>query len=380
MMAHTTGEQAEGGPAGNEAPKRDEAPRKPRWTRRFFLTTLGMLGLGGGSVAAFGHKFSVPGYKGPISDHFNGSEFFNPGSSGASGFTDLIRWMTNRQPGYWPEYVHVDPAPPQQQRVEDLRITFVNHSTMLIQMNGLNVLTDPVWSERISPVNWVGPKRHRPVGIRFEDLPPIDLILLSHNHYDHLDAPTMIRLAETHKSRLYTTLGNNAYLETIGIHKAVDMDWWDEVSLGGGFTLTCVPAWHFSNRGLFDRNTTLWGGFVLQGPGGTVYFAGDTGFGPFFHDIARKFPEIRLALLPIGAYRPRWFMSPVHMGPDEAVETHLILKPHRSVGIHFGTFAQADDGDTEPVELLNETLDRKGIARDRFRALANGESWDIDRA
>ena len=160
---------------------------------------------------------------------------------------------------------------------------------------------------------------------------------------------------------------------------AVDMDWWDGAALGNGMHLTCVPAQHFANRGMFDRDTTLWCGFMLEGEAGQVYFAGDSGDGAHFDEIARRFTSIRLALLPIGAYRPRWFMAPVHMGPDDAVEVHRRLGAHWSMGIHFGTFAQADDGEEEPVELLNETLDKLGIPREKFRALANGESWGVGR-
>lgn len=354
-----------------------EQALKSPWKRRTVLSALGLLGVGGGAIAALGYSYSVPPYRGPVSDHFDGDKFFNPGAPPQRGLIDVLRWMTNREMGMWPEFTPADPGPPPPKRVDDLRVTFVNHSSVLIQMNGLNILTDPVWSERISPVAWVGPKRHCPVGIRFEDLPPIDVILLTHNHYDHLDAPTMRRLARDHRPRIYTALGNTAFLETIGVGNAHDMDWWDQTDLGNGIRLTCTPAQHFANRGLFDRDTTLWCGFMLEGTAGQIYFAGDTGVGPHFDRIADRFTAIRLALLPIGAYRPRWFMSPVHMGPDDAVLVHKRLNAAASMGIHFGTFAQADDGEEEPVELLNESLDNEGIPRERFRALKNGEGWDI---
>ncbi|MDB5035775.1 MAG: hypothetical protein JWQ98_3016 [Chlorobi bacterium] len=350
-----------------------------KWKRRTFLGALGAVGVFGGAVTSFGYKFSVAPYRGPVSDHFNGEKFFNPGGEGPHGLVDLMKWILNRDIGPWKEFTDAPPGAPPPKRVAkgDLRVTFVNHSSVLIQMDGINILTDPVWSERISPVSFTGPRRHRPVGIRFQDLPPIDIILLSHNHYDHLDAPTMTRLAATHRPRVYTALGNSAFLNTIDVPNATDMDWWDAIDLGGGMRLTCMPARHFSNRGTFDRDTTLWCGFMLEGPAGQVYFAGDSGTGPHFEEIGRRFPSIRLALLPIGAYRPRWFMSPVHMGPDDAVRVHRTLKASRSMGIHFGTFAQADDGETEPVELMNATLDTLGIPRDRFRALENGEGWDV---
>jgi len=329
-------------------------------------------------VAGFGYKFSVPPYRGATSDHFDGKTFFNPGGKETGGFGSLLKWIANRDEAPWPEFAPVVPGPPPPRRVDDLRVTFVNHSTVLIQTGGMNILTDPVWSERASPVSWAGPKRHRPPGLRFEELPPIDLILLSHNHYDHLDVDTLGRLARDHAPRIYTPLGNTAYLDSIGVADSHDMDWWDAIDIGHGIRLTCLPAWHFSSRGLFDRNTTLWSGFMMEGPPGQIYFAGDTGYGPFFEEIARQFTRIRLAILPIGAYRPRWFMSPVHMGPDEAVRAHQVLNATQSMAIHFGTFALADDGDAEPIELLNSTLDELGIPRDRFRTLTHGEAWDVE--
>lgn len=322
--------------------------------------------------------FSAPAYRGPISDHFNGKRFHNNGAE-AGGFIDLLRWLFNREVGHWNDFTEAEPAPapPERVGIGGLRATFVNHSTVLLQLDGINIITDPVWSHRVSPVSFSGPVRHRPPGIRFEDLPPIDVVLLSHNHYDHLDAPTMKRLAKEHHPRIYTSLGNAAYLDTLGIHGALDMDWWDSAEMPGGMKLTCVPAQHFSGRGTGDRDRTLWCGFVFEGSSGQIYFAGDSGVGKHFDEIAKRFRNIRLAMLPIGAYRPRWFMAPMHMGPDDAVRIHQLLASAMSMAIHFGTFALADDGETEPVELLNETLDALGIPREKFWAPANGESKDI---
>ncbi|MBS1911997.1 MAG: MBL fold metallo-hydrolase [Bacteroidetes bacterium] len=320
--------------------------------------------------------FSAPKYLGPVTDHFDGNRFFNQGVL-RTGFKDLLRWIFHRDAGPWRSFTEYPPGPPPPERAGEgeLLVTFVNHSTVLIQLDGVNILTDPVWSHRISPVSFAGPVRHRPAGIRFEDLPPIDVVLLSHNHYDHLDAPTMQRLAREHGPRIFTSLGNTAYLESIGVGNSSDMDWWDGAELPGHLQLTCVPAQHFSGRGLGDRDCTLWCGFVVEGKGGTVYFAADTGMAQHhFTAIRERFNDITLALLPIGAYRPRWFMAPVHMGPDEAVEAHLLLQARQSMGIHFGTFAQADDGEFEPIELLNETLDVRGIAREEFFVLENGAS------
>jgi L-ascorbate metabolism protein UlaG (beta-lactamase superfamily) len=322
--------------------------------------------------------FSVPPYRGPVTDHFDGKHFHNQ-VKGAAGFGDLIKWLRNRQPGPWSDWTDSQPGPPPPRRLGtgSLRVTFVGHSTVLLQMDGVNILTDPVWSTRVSPVGWSGPRRHRAPGIRMEDLPPIDIILLSHNHYDHCDFATLRRLAGEHRPRIYTALGNRALMEKIGVGNAVDMDWWDALEIAEGIRLSCVPAEHFSGRGLGDRNRTLWCGFVIESAAGRVYFAGDTGSGPHFEQIASRFAPLRLALLPIGAYRPRWFMSPVHMGPDDAVRAHRLLQAGTSIGIHFGTFALADDGETEPVELLHETLDRMEMPRSSFRALKEGEGYDL---
>lgn len=359
-------------------------PRKPRtrkriWTRRAFIGATTMISIVAALIIFFGYYvFAAPPYKGPVSDHFDGERFFNPGVE-QRGFRDLLRWLFNREPGPWREFTNMPPAPPPPRRVGrgELRVTFVNHSSVLIQTDGINILTDPVWAYRISPLSFIGPVRHKPPGIRFEDLPPIDAILLSHNHYDHLDIDTMKRLAAVHKPRIFTALGNTAYLQEEGVANSVDMDWWDVLEAPGGLRVTCVPAQHFSGRGIGDRDQTLWCGFVLECAAGAVYFAADTGMGPHFEAIKKRFPKITLALLPIGAYRPRWFMAPVHMGPDEAVTVHQMLEPKLSMGIHFGTFAQADDGEQEPIDLLYTTLDERKLPRDGWWVPENGESREI---
>jgi L-ascorbate metabolism protein UlaG (beta-lactamase superfamily) len=322
--------------------------------------------------------FSVPPYRGPKSDHFDGTRFYNQ-CPVQQGPLDLFRWILNRDAGPWRKWADTPPGPPPPERVEPgiIRVTFVNHTTLLIQTDGINILTDPVWSMRVSPVSFTGPKRHRPPGIRFEDLPPIDLVLVSHNHYDHMDIPTLKRLHAKHRPEIITTLGNTQFLAAKGIDRAVDMDWWDERDAACGLRICCVPAEHFSGRGTGDRDRTLWGGFVLKTSAGTIYFAADTGYGPQFAQIRERYAPIALSLLPIGAYRPTWFMSPVHMSPAEAVRAHRELDTAESMGTHFGTFALADDGETEPVESLNAALDEAGIPRERFWTLDNGESREV---
>jgi L-ascorbate metabolism protein UlaG (beta-lactamase superfamily) len=329
------------------------------------LLSVGFVGVGT-SIGCSG--FSAPGYKGPKSDHFNGTRFHNQvRSAGDKGFWDLVRWMSTRKQGKWKDFTPAafGPAPPPRVGAGKLRVTLVNHSTVLIQTTGLNILTDPIWSKRASPVGWAGPKRRRPPGIRFADLPKIDLVLISHNHYDHLDVPTLKRLSKRDGPQVFAGLGNRKLLRKHKIRRARDLDWWDQVEVGDRTRITFVPAQHFSGRGLCDRNKTLWGGFVIEAGGTKIYFAGDSGFGPHFKQIADRFDYFDLALLPIGAFRPRWFMSAMHISPEEAVSVHFLINARHSVGIHYGTFPLADDAQREPIERLERMLkqvDMKGSA------------------
>ena len=320
------------------------------------------------AAAAIERKLiAAPRYRGPLSDHFDGERFhnFGPGWQSEQSF---IKWMLTRDRGAWREWTDAPFGPPPPRNVGDgeLRITFINHATTLVQLDGVNILTDPIWSERTSPVGFAGPKRHRPPGIRFEDLPPIDLVLVSHNHYDHLDVPTLRRLTG---ARIITALGNGALMRRHGI-VAAELDWWESRDI-----VTAVPSQHFSARGLTDRNRNLWCGFVIGSQSGNVYFAGDTGWGTHFAEIGRRFQPMRLALLPIGAYRPRWFMKPAHIDPAEAVEAHHALKAQTSVAIHFGTFALGDDGEFEPVRDLESAIAANG--NPRFWILQHGEGRDV---
>jgi L-ascorbate metabolism protein UlaG (beta-lactamase superfamily) len=258
-----------------------------------------------------------------------------------------------------------------------MRVTFVNHSTVLVQMDGVNVLTDPIWSERCSPVAFAGPRRVHPPGLRFEQLPPIDVVLVSHNHYDHLDIPTLERLAAEHRPRIFVPLGNRAVLDRAKIRDVEELDWWQSVEVREGIRIAAVPTQHFSGRGLFDRDRALWAGFVVTGPAGAMYFAGDTGFGPHFGQIRERYGPPRLALLPIGAYRPEWFMSRVHMSPEEALRAHRILGAEASVAIHFGTFRLADDGEDEPAERIATMLREGEQPPPKFWALGPGEGRDV---
>lgn len=346
--------------------------------RRGPFVLLGITAAAGAAFVGVGCALSAPRYHGPPSDHFDGKRFHSAEPL-EQGFGDLLRWITHRERGPWRDFTDTPPGdkPPERVTGGTLRVTFVNHSTLLIQMDGANILTDPVWSERVSPVSWAGPRRHRPPGIRFEALPPIDAVLVSHNHYDHLDVPTLRRLAKAQRPAVFVGLGNTKFLEKRRVSGASDLDWWESASIGEGVTVTAVPARHFSTRGLFDRDRTLWCGFVVQGPSGSVFFAGDTGWGSHFEKIGRRFPNLRLALLPIGAYRPRWFMAPAHIDPEDALRAHETLGAATSIAIHFGTFAQADDGENEPTAELRAALERRPDPRPRFLLLDNGESVEV---
>ena len=329
----------------------------------------------GGALAAAAIErifFASPRYRGAITDHFDGQRFHNR-ERGWQTEGSFLKWQVSRQPGEWAEHSDDVYGSPPPERVESgrLRVTFINHSTTLIQMDGVNILTDPVWSDRVSPVSFAGPRRHRAPGIRFEDLPPIDFVLVSHNHYDHLDVATLRAIQRP----VITPLGNAALLRRNGIREAVDLDWWETTRHTGGIETTVVPARHFSARALSDRNRNLWGGFVISGPSGNVYFAGDTGWGDHFAEIGRRFAPIRAALLPIGSYMPRWFMQPVHIDPAQAVDAHFALGARTSVAIHFGTFALGDDGEYDPLRDLQDALAENG--NPPFLVLDQGEGRDL---
>src|SRR5215471_2613476 len=305
--------------------------------------------------------------------HFDGKRFYNPNAPQSRGFRDALRWKLTSQPEPSPRFVaDVDPpTPPRRVEGSGLRTTFVNHSTVLLQQRGCNILTDPIWSERASPVSWAGPRRRRIPGVSWQDLPCIDAVLISHNHYDHLDLPTLRRLAARGESTFVVPTRVARLLRSARIGPVHELDWGESLSLSG-VTVHCVPALHFSSRGIYDRNMTLWCGYVIESQGRLVYFAGDTAFGSHFAQIREKFGSPRLALLPIGAYLPRWFMSPVHMAPDQAVRAHAILGANTSIAIHHGTFQLADEGiDTPRRQLLACARD------DSFLALQNGQFADI---
>jgi len=305
-------------------------------------------------------------------DHFDGRRFFNP--NGANG---QPVWMVPRlllTPWTrWPSEVSVEPRRPPRPGPGEVVITFVGHATFLIQAAGTNVLIDPVYSRRASPFSFAGPRRARAPGVRFDDLPPISLVLLSHNHYDHCDLDTLMLLERRFHPPVVTPLGNGRLLRSAGFRQVEEIDWWETAS-AAPLPITLTPAQHFSARGPFDRNRALWGGFLVETGGHRILHAGDSGYGPHFREIAGRLGPIDLALLPIGAYEPRWFMKDIHMNPAEAVQAHLDLAARRSIAMHFGTFQLTPEGIDEPGRELAKALRERGVPAERFRTAEVGES------
>jgi L-ascorbate metabolism protein UlaG (beta-lactamase superfamily) len=315
----------------------------------------------------------------PESDHCDGSVFFN--KTADHTFGDMIKWLWEMDTVEWPDEI-IDPEQPKPDArlPEDrLRITFVNHATTLIQYGSVNILTDPIWSDRAGPVPLLGPKRIRKPGIAFDDLPKIDIILISHNHYDHLDLPTIERILKRDNPAIITGLGTGAVIPKGKDTVLRELDWWQSVALEtGGITVSCVPAVHNSGRGIFDGNKSLWCGFVVSGSRGPVYFAGDTAFGDFFEAIHGRFGQVSCAILPIGSYEKRWIMKLMHMNPEDAVNAHIGLGARQSIGMHFATFREHPEQTVDAHEKdLDEALRKMGIDGSRFRIPAFGEGIDI---
>ncbi|MBV9077666.1 MAG: MBL fold metallo-hydrolase [Methylobacteriaceae bacterium] len=337
-----------------------------------------VLTLGGVGYAAARRGRNIY-YDGPPSDHFDGVRFFRPGQSTDRGVLDLARWQLEGGRKPWPG-TFPSPfrdKPPAQ--IESLRATLVGHATVLIQTAGLNILTDPIWSDRASPVSFAGPSRANPPGIAFDDLPPVDVVLITHNHYDHLDVATVSRLWSRFEPRVIAPLGNDAILRDHDDAIRVEtLDWGQSAEIGRGLTVHLEPANHWSARGLNDRRMALWGAYMLTGPAGPIYLAGDTGYGEgdTFRAIRARFGPVRFAALPIGAYEPRWFMRVQHMNPADAVQAFRDLEAEAAIGIHWGTFQLTNEAVDQPETDLAAALAAAGIEPSRFRAFRPGQVWE----
>ena len=325
-------------------------------------------------------KTKNPYYQGPGSDHFDGTRFFQPQSiECAKGLADILKWQLSGKKKKWPRRIgntcHDCPRP----RVAngEVSVTFIGHATVLLQICGLNILTDPFFADRASPVSFAGPKRVRAPGLAIDELPQIDVVLLTHNHFDHLDTRALDELQNRFDPTIITPLGNGAIITASGKrHRITEADWADTVQLSNDMSVTLTPALHWSKRNLNDRNMALWCAFVLHTPSGTIYFAGDTGYGngQHFRAIREEYGPSRLSLLPIGAYEPRWFMKAQHMNPDEAVKAHIDLESRQSIAIHHGTIQLTDEPIDAPVKDLDLALRKYAIDPDRFRVLDCGQS------
>jgi L-ascorbate metabolism protein UlaG (beta-lactamase superfamily) len=305
-------------------------------------------------------------------DHFDGEKFFNPSGPTLQPFTAVPRMLLARRTP-WPRTVAVTERDPPARDEAEVVVTFIGHSTFLIQTPTETILTDPVFANHAGPLRVLGPRRVRRPAIPFDRLPPISLILLSHNHYDHYDVRALRALAQRFDPAVVTPLGNARLLRSTGLRRIEELDWWDSAQ-SAALPIVLTPAHHFSARTPFDRNRALWGGFVMTSGRRRVYFAGDTAYSSFFKQIRERIGVVDLALLPIGAYEPRWFMRSVHMNPAEAVQAHVELGANTSVGMHFGTFQLTTEGIDAPLEELAQARERQGVAADAFRTLDFGES------
>ena len=336
------------------------------------VLTLG--GVGYSAVARSRNRY----YDGPVTDHYDGVRFYGPGPVADRGLLDLARWQVSGGRAAWPDSFPSPFTDKPPERVAGLRVALVGHATVLIQVAGRNIITDPVWSERASPVRFAGPRRANPPGIAFDDLPPIDAVLITHNHYDHLDVETIARLWHRHAPKVIAPLGNDSIIRAHDDAVKVEvLDWGQSTGLGGGVAAHLEPAHHWSARGINDRRMALWGAYVLTSAAGTIYMAGDTGYGEgdTFRSVRDRFGSVKVAALPIGAYEPRWFMQPQHMNPADAVRAFGDLGAEQALGIHWGTFQLTNEKVDQPLIDLTAALAEAGIAPELFPAMQPGQVW-----
>lgn len=321
-------------------------------------------------------------YAGPVTDHFNGKQFYHAGlpSTDKSIFA-ILRWRLFGKRSPWPVVVPALAGLKPGARVEAIRITSIGHASFLIQAAGINILIDPVWSDRASPFKRIGPRRSNPPAVALLDLPPIHAVLISHNHYDHMDTTTLAKLWQVHHCTVISPLGN----DTVILKDAPDVqvqtgDWWQSFPLSDRVRATIVPAYHWSARKFGDRRLALWGGFVLDTPTGRIYCAGDTSYqdGKIFGEIRRRCGTPRVAVLPIGAYEPRWFMRTQHTDPAEALQIAAEVGAQHLLGAHWGTFPLTDEPWDQPPRLLEEAMLKRGPSGLTARSMKAGDVWESE--
>jgi len=330
-------------------------------------------------IVMIGKYLSTKPYTGEKSDHFNGRRFKNPSGISARGFGAVFKYIRTRKKDKWSvikdPYVATEKIPDAPEG--EIRYTFINHSTYLLQIGGYAILTDPIFSDYCSPFPLPPLKRHRPPGVPMDLLPDIDLVLLTHNHYDHMDSWSIKQIVQRWNPAFITSLGNKHTLKKMGAKNVSELDWWEELNIND-IRITATPTNHFSSRGTFDRNTSLWCGFVLAYAKKKVYFLGDSGYSDIFKEIRKRLGVMDLSLIPIGAYLPRWFMSPIHISPEEAVQVHLDLVSKQSVAMHFGTFALADDNPERAISELAVAKKAKGVSDQEFEVVVEGVVQVLD--
>lgn len=301
------------------------------------------------------------------------------------GFSSMIKWRWSRDEAALPSLNPKDYRFPEikndgkvlKENPKNFSATWIGHATVLVQIDGKNILTDPIWSDRCSPVSFAGPKRYTKPGLSLDNLPKIDLVLISHNHYDHMDLDTLVELEKRFKPHFLVGLNNKKLLLSAGLSRVSELDWWDAVS-EKSLTITFTPTQHFSGRKIVDLDMSLWGSFVVSGKFKKFYFSGDTGYFEGFSEISKRFSDIDLAILPIGAYEPRWFMSPMHVDPQQSVKAFVDLKAKYMVPMHYQTFVLTDEALDEPLRLTYKEFENQNISLERLLGLKIGESYFLD--
>lgn len=311
------------------------------------------------------------------SDHFNGSEFFMPNKKFDKNFLDLLKWQIYGDSKPWPKSIEVPKINFTPYQGSATRISFLTHASFLIETPYCRIITDPHFSEYASPVQFAGPKRVRPPALSLEQLPPIDIVLISHNHYDHMDSHSVAELEKRFSPKFIVPLANRRHLESFGAKQVLELDWWQSIEALPNCKVSAVEVQHWSRRSLLDTNKSLWSGFVIESNKKKILFAGDTGYGPHFKKIYERYSAMDISLLPIGAYEPRWFMKDHHMNPEDAVLAHQDLHSKMSLGMHFGTFKLTDEAIDTPEKDLNQALVKYNIPNAQFEAAKYGKSYEI---
>jgi L-ascorbate metabolism protein UlaG (beta-lactamase superfamily) len=320
-------------------------------------------------------------YTGPITDHFDGKQFYHPGlPSTDKSLFDLLRWQLFGKHAKWPDSVPARSGLKPAAMIDGLSITCIGHASLLIQSAGINILVDPVWSDRVSPFKALGPRRRNPPAVALPDLPPIHAVLITHNHYDHMDTATIAAIHAKHEPLVISPLGNDTVIHKgapqVQVHTG---DWWQSFPLSPEVRVTIVPAYHWSARKLGDRRWALWGGFIIDTPSGRTYCAGDTAYqdGKIFAEIRSRCGSPLVAILPIGAYAPRWFMSTQHTDPTEALQIASDVAAQHLLGVHWGAFPLTDEPWDEPPRLLDNARRHQAQTGIRAQAMRSGDIWSL---